>query len=219
MSIEITPNLQEHIDLFKNFTNVISVSVEDVPDRFKEQINNVDAVMFKITNNKENILLLIAPLVTCMNTVHPLLIEKFENFDQQISGWFEKMEPHGCVLCLANNDHIESFYFYDNIKDELREIDNAKQILETTEEMDLLINKLKSFGFVNDAKLYIPRLDSTSILIKCDIFKEEDPTIHTIYTVLYPYTVCIDVTMHEDIANSMLEFYNNTVHDAPRPII
>jgi len=218
MSIKITPNLQKHIDLFKKFTNVISVSVEDVPDRFKEQINNVDSLMFKITNNKKNILLLVAPLESCINTVHPLLIENFKNFDTQINGWFEKMEPHGCVLCLANNDHVESFYFYDNIKDELKEIHNAIKIVETTEEMDLLISKLKNFGFVDGVNLYTPILDSESILIKCEVFDEEDPTIHTIYTVLYPYTIVNDILKHEDITNSLLNFYS-TINEVPRPLI
>jgi hypothetical protein len=218
MSIEITPNLQEHIDLFKKFTNVISVSVEDVPDRFKEQINNVDSLMFKITNNKKLVIKLIAPLESCMNPVHPLLIKNFESFDVQMNGWFEKMEPHGCVLCLTDNDHVESFYFYDSVKDELKEVHNAVQIVETTEEMDLLIGKLKNFGFVNDVNLYTPVLDSESTLINCEVFDEEDPTIHTIYTVLYPYTIINDVSKHEDIANGLLNFYS-TIDEVPRPLI
>ena len=52
MSIEITPELQEHINYLRGLSNITNVVIEPVPDDWKDQINNVDSVLFKIYKNE-----------------------------------------------------------------------------------------------------------------------------------------------------------------------
>jgi hypothetical protein len=225
MSIEITPELQEHINLLRGLTNITNVVIEPVPDGWKDQINNVDSVLFKIYKN-EIYMDLVVPNSVCYDVIDEQINNEIGALDSLINSLIDKMSFDDCVMCV-DNEKLESFYYMNPETGLIMEVENVISKNERTSEQEKLIELLHTVEFVREVFLYEVVNNSEHLLLACNIVNlqysgEQEscplgydycPPHGTRYKVLLPVSLTNDVDLHQNVVDELLKWYENTVNN------
>ena len=121
--LNVTKDLQDHIDFLKSISTVVNVEVDLVPTSWREQLNGIDSLLFKIFDNK-NFIDLVVPKSICKSTISPYIIQNKEKFEYVINGLLNTKNNEGCSLT-KNNDYVESFFFLNPETNIIVNIDNV----------------------------------------------------------------------------------------------
>lgn len=228
MSIEITPELQEHINLLRSLSNITNVVVLPVPDGWKDQINNVDSVLFKIYKN-EIYMDLVVPSSVCCVAIDEQLKKEIGALDLLINGLIDKMSFEDCVMCV-NNEKLESFYYMNPESGLIIEIENVISKNERTPEQEKLIKLLYTVEFVREVFLYEVVNNPDHLLLACNIvnlqyFGEQCPLGNLYcspqgarYKVLLPENLTNNEDLHHNVIDELLKWYDVTVQNASSQI-
>lgn len=217
MSITITPELQNRIDLIKSLQNITNVTVEDTPDVWKNLINNVDSVLFKISKSNKTIDLVV-PKSICMSALPATNdVADTDKLDKIINALLDKSDFEHCVMCVSNEE-LETFYFLNPTTYVIEEIENVTIITQRTTEQQELFNLIGQLNFTKDITFYKVNNNDLYILIACIIFKLNEPNISTRYKVLIPNEVLVNLELHNTIVENIKNYYNTTVNDIPQQI-
>jgi hypothetical protein len=219
MSIEITPELQEKLDLFGNLSNITNVVFDTVPDRWKDQINNIDSVLFKIYKNQSYIDFVVPKLI-CYSAIS-------EEFKKEIEfGSFDLLINRLIDNRSFDNSQMESFYYYNAQTGFIDEIDNVISKNERTPEQEKLIELFHTVEFVREVFLYEVVNNPDHILLSCNVvnsyYSGEPCPLGNIYCspqgltykVLVPHSLCNDVNLHQNVINDFLKWYHDTAPTA-----
>jgi len=213
----ITPQLQERINLLSGLSNITGVVVEDVPVSWKNLIDDVDSVLFKISKETKTIDLIV-PKSICMSSSAAMSdVNGIENLDRMINVLVDKVDFDHCIMC-KSNEELESFYFLDPNDFLIKEIENVSVITNKTSEQQTLCDSINQLNFVKDVTLYDSLINNQYNLIGCNIFNIENPTLTTRYKVLVPKDLISDIEFHSNILTNLVKYYNDTVTDIPEQI-
>lgn len=225
MSIEITPELQEHINYLRGLSNITNVVIEPVPDDWKDQINNVDSVLFKIYKN-EIYMDLVVPNLICYGAMSEVIINQKDSFDSLINVLINKMAFDDCVL-FVDNEKLETFFYLNAETGVIGEVENVISKNERTTEQEKLIELLHTVEFVREVFLYEIVNNSDHLLLACNIVnlqysgKQEScplgyaycPPHGTRYKVLLSDIIINDVDLHQNVVDDLLKWYETTVNN------
>jgi hypothetical protein len=209
--LNITKDLQDHIDLVKNLSNNINVEVNLIPISWKEQLKNFDCLLFKISDDKTYIDLVI-PKSICKSPVSTYFIENKDNISYFITSLLKNKSETNCYVT-RDNDFVESFYFLNPTTNNIDEVDNVFQLKEITPPQQQLLNTINQLEFIADSQLYEIPKDSDYMLLKCSLM-DKNYTISATYRSFIAKTMIDDVTLYHSMIIKILQtYYNNTVTD------
>jgi hypothetical protein len=213
----ITPQLQERINLLSELSNITRVVVEDVPVSWKNLIDNVDSVLFKISKETKTIDLIV-PKSICMSSSPAMSsASDIENLNRMINVLVDKVDFDHCIMC-KSNEELESFYFLDPNDFLIKEIENVSVITNKTPDQQSLYNLLNELDFVRDVTFYYTLNNDSYALIGCNIFHTQSPTLTTRYKTLIPKHLFSDAELHSHIVEDLIKFSNTTITDIPEQI-
>lgn len=209
--LNITKDLQDHIDYVKNLSNNINVEVSLIPISWKEQLKAFDCLLFKISDDKTYIDLVI-PKSICKSNISTYLIENKDNISYVITNLLKNKLETNCYVTRDNN-FVESFYFLNPTTNNIDEIDNVFQLEEITPKQQQLLNTINQLEFIADSQLYKISDDSDYMLLKCSLMDKH-------YTISASYRCLVAKTFFDEVDYDMSNiiepiqiYYNNTVTD------
>jgi hypothetical protein len=222
MTITITKNIQAHINFLKNLPNITDVKVESVPSSWKEQIGNIDSIMFVIYKNNLS-MDLVLPLETANLPMDPYTLSNVDRLAILINGLIDKSSSVDCIMC-SNTEFFESFYYMNPKNNMIEEIENVHVKTQLSFEEKNLTAYLLTLPFVKEVFFYTIVNNPNHMLIACNIVnlgeagKEVCPLGYEYcaphgarYKVLVPIEVLIDISLQKTIIDSLVNYYDTTV--------
>lgn len=205
--LNVTKELQDHIDFLKSLSSIVNVEVNLVPNSWREQLNGIDSLLFKIFDNK-NFIDLVVPKSICKSTISPYIIQNKEKFEYVINGLLNTKNNESCLLT-KNNDYVESFFFLNPETNIIVNIDNIVSPKEQTDIQKQLLKRINEFEFVKDPNLYEVYNNKENLLFSCTLLY--DYIDSATYRFIIPKSVIDDISSHdESILNRIKEYYENT---------
>lgn len=205
--LNITKDLQDHIDFLKSISTVVNVEVDLVPISWRQQLNNIDSLLFKIYDDK-NYIDLVVPKSICKSTISPYIIENKEKLESIIKSFLNTKNNELCLLTKDNN-YIESFFFLNPETNIIVNIDNVVSPEEQTDVVKELLRRINQFEFIKDPNFYEIYKDEENLLFKCTVLY--DYIDSATYRFIIPKSIIDDVTSHdESILNTIQDYYENT---------
>lgn len=204
--LNITKDLQDHINFLKSLSTVVNVEVDLVPISWRQQIDNIDSLLFKIYDDK-NYIDLVVPKSICKSTISPYIIENKEKLESIIKSFLNTKNDEMCLLT-KNNDYVESFFFLNPETNIIVNIDNVVSPKEQTDIQKQLLKRINEFEFVKDPNLYEVYNNKENLLFSCTLLY--DYIDSATYRFIIPKSVIDDISSHdESILNRIREYYEN----------